>query len=56
MRINDLIFGYFSPEVLLPVTSILATVAGIFMMLGRRPYRFIIRAYHWINAIARRSE
>jgi hypothetical protein len=41
----DLIFGYFSPEVLLPITSIVATVAGILMMLGRGPYRFMIRVY-----------
>jgi hypothetical protein len=55
VHINDLILGYFSPEVLLPVTSIVATAAGIFMMLGRGPYRWMIRAYHWMNAISRRS-
>lgn len=54
MHIHDLIFGYVSPEVLLPVTSIVATAAGIFLMLGRWPYRCIIHVYHWINAIARR--
>jgi hypothetical protein len=37
-------FAYFSPETVLPVTSILATVAGILMMLGRGTLRLIIRA------------
>ncbi len=43
MRTNLVIFGYFSPEVMLPVTSIVATVAGIAMMLGRGSYRYLFR-------------
>jgi hypothetical protein len=38
-----LFFGYFSPEVLLPATSIVATIVGVFMMLGRGSIRNIIR-------------
>jgi hypothetical protein len=43
MFTNPLFFVYFSPETLLPVGSILATVAGIGMMLGRGSVRFLIR-------------
>jgi hypothetical protein len=41
--IDELIFGYFTPDVILPVTSVVATVAGIFMMLGRGSYRAAAR-------------
>jgi hypothetical protein len=51
---SELIFGYFSPDVLLPVTSIVATVAGIFMMLGRGPFRYILRVYESAVRRARR--
>jgi hypothetical protein len=43
MFIIDPIFAYFSPETLLPVGSILATVAGLAMMLGRGSLRFLLR-------------
>jgi hypothetical protein len=35
--------AYFSPETLLPVGSILATVLGVAMMLGRGSLRFLLR-------------
>jgi hypothetical protein len=51
-----LIIAYFSPETLLPVTSIVATVAGIVMIAGRGSIHFIVRMVrrHLIktNAIA----
>jgi hypothetical protein len=37
-------FAYFSPETVLPVTSIVATIAGILMMLGRGTLRLIVRS------------
>ena len=37
------VFAYFSPETLLPATSIVATIAGIFMMLGRGTFRMVLR-------------
>ena len=40
----DLIFAYFSPETLLPVGSVVATVLGLVMMLGRGSLRFLIRS------------
>ena len=44
MRTSDFIFAYFSPETLLPATSIVATIAGIVMMLGRGTLRLLIRS------------
>ena len=44
MRTSDLILAYFSPETLLPATSIVATIAGIVMMLGRGTLRLMVRS------------
>jgi hypothetical protein len=44
VRTYDFIFAYFSPETLLPATSIVATIAGIVMMLGRGTLRLLIRS------------
>jgi hypothetical protein len=41
---SDFTFAYFSPETLLPATSIVATITGILMMLGRGSLRYIMRA------------
>jgi len=40
---SDFTFAYFSPETLLPATSIVATIAGILMMLGRGSLRYLMR-------------
>jgi hypothetical protein len=54
------IFAYFSPETLLPVGSIVATVLGVVMMLGRGSLRFFIRSFRrlfrpsaWIAGVSR---
>jgi hypothetical protein len=39
-----IIVAYFSPETMLPVTSIVATIAGIVMMLGRGTIRLMARS------------
>jgi hypothetical protein len=44
VRTFDPIFAYFSPETLLPATSIVATIAGIVMMLGRGSLRLVFRS------------
>jgi hypothetical protein len=56
----DPFFAYFSPETLLPVGSILATVAGVAMMLGRGSLRFLFRTVRrfarpsaWIAGVSR---
>jgi hypothetical protein len=57
---SDLPFAYFSPETLLPVGSIIATVLGVVMMLGRGSLRFFIRSIKrvfrpstWIAGVSR---
>jgi hypothetical protein len=42
--ISEFTFAYFSPETLLPATSIVATIAGILMMLGRGSLRYVMRS------------
>lgn len=44
------ILAYFSPEVVLPMASILAAGFGFLMMLGRAPFRLAARGY---RAVAR---
>lgn len=41
MPVPSLLFAYFGPETLMPVTSILATVAGVFLMFGRAGFRLV---------------
>ncbi len=36
------LFAYFGPETLLPLTSIVVTIVGIVMMLGRGSIRFVL--------------
>ena len=40
------VVAYFSPETLLPVTSIVATAVGLVMMFGRTTLRLIARGVH----------
>jgi hypothetical protein len=42
MHAPHLFLAYFSPETLLPVTSFVATIVGIALMLGRGSFRFLI--------------
>jgi hypothetical protein len=37
------LFAYFGPESMLPLTSVVATVVGIFLMFGRNTFRLIRR-------------
>jgi len=38
------ILGYFGPETVLPVTSMVATVVGVLMIMGRHTLRLFLRA------------
>jgi hypothetical protein len=38
------LFAYFGPETMLPLTSVVATVVGVFLMVGRNTTRFVRRA------------
>jgi hypothetical protein len=60
MFTSNIIFAYFSPETLLPVGSILATVLGVAMMVGRGSLRFVIRSVKrvvrpsaWVAGVSR---
>jgi hypothetical protein len=43
MYINFIPLAYFTPDALLPATSIVATIAGVAMILGRTSLRFMLR-------------
>lgn len=43
MILTVVLFGYFGPETVLPMTSVIATVVGLFMMFGRNTLRFLFR-------------
>jgi hypothetical protein len=45
MRFSEFTFAYFSPETLLPATSIVATITGILLMLGRGSFRYAIAVF-----------
>lgn len=40
---SSLVLAYLAPEAIVPVTSIVATVAGLLMAFGRRPVRLLSR-------------
>lgn len=44
-------FAYFSPETMLPLTSLIATIAGCAMLIKRSSIRFVI---HCFRAAVRR--
>ncbi len=43
----SVLFAYFGPETVMPMTSILATIVAVVMMFGRTVYRFAIG---WVRA------
>jgi hypothetical protein len=46
MQAMYLFFAYFGPETVMPVTSVVATVAAVFMMFGKTVFRF---AAGWVR-------
>ena len=49
MPISDFIFAYFSPETLLPASSIVATIAGILLMVGRGSLRYVMHTIRFAS-------
>ena len=43
MCLNIQIFAYFSPETMLPLSSVIATIAGCALMIKRSSFRFAAR-------------
>ena len=42
MEMPGMIFAYFGPETVLPMTSIVAAAVGVIMMFGRNSFRFAL--------------
>ena len=40
-----MILAYFTPEVVLPIASVVTAAVGFIMMVGRAPFRFAARAW-----------
>ncbi len=45
MSAPNILLAYLSPETVLPVTSIVAAIAGGLMFLTRRSIRFLVRCF-----------
>lgn len=43
--------AYFGPETMMPMTSVLAVVAGVFMMLGRQAFTLIRVAFRKLGRL-----
>jgi hypothetical protein len=41
---TGILFAYFGPESMLPLTSVVATAVGVFLMFGRNSIRLVRRA------------
>jgi hypothetical protein len=41
------LFAYFGPETMMPLTSIAATVVGLFLMFGRNSLRMVLRMFRF---------
>jgi hypothetical protein len=50
-----LTFSYFGPETVLPMTSILATVVGLFLMFGRQSVRLVLGCWDLVRPRGRRA-
>jgi hypothetical protein len=52
---NFVVFGYFSPEALLPLTSVLASAVGVFLLFGSTVFRLVRRALRVVTVGNRRA-
>jgi hypothetical protein len=48
MQICSTVFGYFGPEVQLPLTSLIGALSGIILIVGKAPIRVVKR---WLEEI-----
>jgi hypothetical protein len=48
----SLLVAYFSPETMLPLTSLIATIAGFALLIRRSSFRFV--AHHIRTALGKR--
>ncbi len=52
MRLDILVIAYFSPETMLPLSSVIATIAGFALMIKRSSFLFAARS---CRAVFRRA-
>lgn len=45
MLLSLAILGYFSPETMLPLSSVIATVAGFALLIKRSSIRFVVHCF-----------
>ena len=43
-----MIFAYFSPEMTLPLASVVTAVVGFVMLAGRAPFRLVARGWRFL--------
>jgi hypothetical protein len=55
MRISFLIFAYFSPETMLPLSSVIASLAGFAMLIKRSSIRFLVQCCRAALRIGKRD-
>jgi hypothetical protein len=48
MEMTDMVFAYFSPEMTLPLASVLAATFGFIMLVGRAPFRLAARSWRYL--------
>jgi hypothetical protein len=45
-----MIFAYFSPDVTLPLATVVASAVGFIMLVGRAPFRLAARGWRYLVA------
>jgi hypothetical protein len=51
---TDLVLAYFGPETVMPMTSVIATIAAMVMMFGKTIWRMALGWIGWLRARAGR--
>jgi hypothetical protein len=49
------VFAYFSPETFLPLTSVIASAVGVFLLFGSNVLRVVRRAFRGLSLRGRRA-
>ena len=48
METTGMIFAYFSPEMTLPLASVLTAALGFIMLVGRTPFRLAAKGWRFL--------
>lgn len=55
LSLDLVVFAYFSPETLLPLTSVIASAVGVFLLFGSNVLRLARRALRTVTMRGRRA-